>query len=85
MTFLPKPERNGIWVLRIGTPGRAKTNASISTLAATPRRSLRGEGVMKNLAGLLLAVVLAAGAPTLVTPHPSAATPILPDYSGASY
>jgi hypothetical protein len=41
MTFLPKPERNGIWVLRISTPGRAKTNASISTLAATPRRSLR--------------------------------------------
>ena len=37
MTFLPKPERNGIWILRIGTPGRAKTNASISTLAATPR------------------------------------------------
>ena len=35
MTFLPKPERNGIWVLRIGTTGRAKTNASISTLAAT--------------------------------------------------
>ena len=41
MTFLAKPERNGIWVLRIGTPGRAKTNASISTLAATPRHSLR--------------------------------------------
>ena len=36
MTFLPKPER-----MRIGTPGRAKTNASISTLAATPRHSLR--------------------------------------------
>jgi hypothetical protein len=39
MTFLPKPERNGIWVLRIGSApantGRAKTNASISTLAAT--------------------------------------------------
>ena len=40
---------------------------------------------MKNLAGLLLAVVLAAGAATLVTPHSSASTPILPDYSGASY
>ena len=37
---------------------------------------------MKHLVGLLLAVVLAAGAATLVTPHPSAATPILPDYSG---
>jgi hypothetical protein len=34
MTFLLKPER-------IGTTGRAKTNASISTLAATPRHSLR--------------------------------------------
>jgi hypothetical protein len=45
------------------------------------------EGVMKmkNLFGLLLAVALAAGAATLVTPHPSAATPILADYSGASY
>ena len=45
MTFLPKPKRNGIWVLRIGSvpanTGRAKTNASISTLAATPRHSLR--------------------------------------------
>jgi hypothetical protein len=43
------------------------------------------EGVMRNLVGLLLAVVLAAGAATLATPHPSAATPVLPDYSGASY
>jgi hypothetical protein len=43
------------------------------------------EGVMKNLFGLLLAVALAAGAAILVTPHPSAATPILADYSGASY
>ena len=43
------------------------------------------EGVMKNLFGLLLAVALAAGAATLVAPHPSAATPILADYSGASY
>ena len=41
------------------------------------------EGVMRNLFGLLLA--LAAGAAILVTPHPSAATPILADYSGASY
>jgi hypothetical protein len=41
MTFLPKPERNGLRVLRIGTTGRAKINASISTLAATPRHSLR--------------------------------------------
>ena len=40
---------------------------------------------MRSLFGLLLAVVLAAGAATLVTPHPSAATPILADYSGASY
>ena len=40
------------------------------------------EGVMKNL---LLAVALAAGAAILVTPHPSAATPILADYSGTSY
>jgi hypothetical protein len=40
---------------------------------------------MKNLVGVLLAVVLAAGAAALVTPHPSAATPILPDYSGATY
>jgi hypothetical protein len=40
---------------------------------------------MKSLFGLLLAVVLAASAATLVTPHPSAATPILADYSGASY
>ena len=40
---------------------------------------------MKNLVGLLLAVVLAASAATLATPHPSAATPILPDYSGATY
>ena len=39
---------------------------------------------MKNLVGLLLAVVLAASAATLATPHPSAATPILPDYSGAT-
>ena len=39
---------------------------------------------MKNLVGLLLAVVLAAGAATLVTPHPSAATLILADYSGAT-
>ena len=47
------------------------------------------EGVMKNLFGLVLAVALAvalaAGAAILVTPHPSAATPILADYSGASY
>jgi hypothetical protein len=43
------------------------------------------EGVMRNLFGLLLAVALAAGAAALVTPHPSAATPILADYSGASY
>ncbi len=43
------------------------------------------EGVMRNLFGLLLAVALAAGAAALVTPHPSAATPILVDYSGASY
>jgi hypothetical protein len=43
------------------------------------------EGVMKNLFGLLLAVALAAGAATLLAPHPSAATPILADYSGASY
>jgi hypothetical protein len=34
---------------------------------------------MKSLFGLLLAVVLAAGAATLVTPHPSSATPILAD------
>ena len=40
---------------------------------------------MRSLFGLLLAVALAAGAATLVTPHPSAATPILVDYSGASY
>ena len=40
---------------------------------------------MKNLFGLLLAVALAAGSATLVTPYPSAATPILADYSGASY
>jgi hypothetical protein len=40
---------------------------------------------MRNLVGLLLAVVLAARAATLVTPHPSAATPILADYSGATY
>ena len=40
---------------------------------------------MKSLFGLLLAVALAAGAATLVIPHPSAATPILADYSGASY
>ena len=40
---------------------------------------------MKNLLGFLLAVALAAGAAILVTPHPSAATPILADYSGASY
>jgi hypothetical protein len=39
---------------------------------------------MKSLFGLLVAVVLAASAATLVIPHPSAATPILPDYSGAS-
>jgi hypothetical protein len=37
-TRAKKPERNGIWVLCIGTPGRAKTNASISTLAASPNR-----------------------------------------------
>jgi hypothetical protein len=43
------------------------------------------EGIMKNMYGLLLALVLAAGAATLVIPPPSAATPILPDYSGASY
>ena len=40
---------------------------------------------MKNLFGLLLALAVAAGAATLVTPHSSAATPILPDYSGAAY
>lgn len=40
---------------------------------------------MKSFFGLLLAVVLAADAATLVIPHPSAATPILSDYSGASY
>ena len=40
---------------------------------------------MKSLFGLLLAVALAASAATLVTSHPSAATPILADYSGASY
>ena len=39
---------------------------------------------MKNLFGLVLAVALAAGAAILVTPHPSAATPILADYSGAT-
>jgi hypothetical protein len=40
---------------------------------------------MKSLFGLLLAVALAAGAAPLVTPHPSAATQVLADYSGASY
>ena len=40
---------------------------------------------MKSLFGLLLAVALAAGAATLVIPHPSAAPPILANYSGASY
>ena len=43
------------------------------------------EGLMKSLLGLLLALVLATRAATLITPHPSAATPILADYSGASY
>ena len=40
---------------------------------------------MKDFFGLLLAVVLAAGAATLVIPHPSVATPMLADYSGATY
>jgi hypothetical protein len=40
---------------------------------------------MKNMYGFLLALALAAGAATLIIPHPSAATPILADYSGASY
>jgi hypothetical protein len=40
---------------------------------------------MKCLFGLLVALVLAASAATLVIPYPTAATPILPDYSGASY
>jgi hypothetical protein len=39
---------------------------------------------MKNLFGLLLALALAAGVATLVTPQ-SAASPILSDYSGATY
>ena len=43
------------------------------------------EDAMKNLFGLLLALALAAGAATLITPYSSAATPILPDYSGATY
>jgi hypothetical protein len=38
---------------------------------------------MKGFSGLLLAVVLAVGAATLVIPHSSAATPML--YSGVSY
>jgi hypothetical protein len=38
---------------------------------------------MKGFFGLLLAVVLAASAATLVIPHSSVATPIL--YSGVSY
>jgi hypothetical protein len=38
---------------------------------------------MKGFFGLLLAVVLAAGASTLVVPHSSVATPML--YSGVSY
>jgi hypothetical protein len=33
----------------------------------------------------MLAVVLAAGAATLIIPHPSVATPMLVDYSGATY
>ena len=40
---------------------------------------------MRGLFGLLLAVVLAAGAAALVIPHPSVATPMLADYSGATY
>ena len=40
---------------------------------------------MKSFFGLLLAVVLAAGAATLVIPHPSVASPTLADYSGASF
>ncbi len=40
---------------------------------------------MKGFFGLLLAVALAAGAATLIVPHPSVATPMLADYSGATY
>ncbi len=40
---------------------------------------------MKSFFGLLLAVVLAAGAATLAIPHSIVATQMLADYSGASY
>ena len=40
---------------------------------------------MKSFFGLLLAVLLATGAATLVIPHPGSATPISADFSGASY
>ena len=47
------------------------------------RRPLKREGVVRGFFGLLVAVVLAASAATLVIPHPGMANPIL--YSGVSY
>jgi hypothetical protein len=44
---------------------------------------LSREGVVRGFFGLLVAVVLAASAATLVIPHPSMANPIL--YTGVSY